>query len=149
MEVKISKRRAIRFIGSASILAAFFFIASCASLDTWGTTDPPVVRVNVVNPLSTTSLGLPTTVYFSVVNVTDEALTDLTLDVSLNPINGVDVPFRSVVIDRIEPRGSWKPDERFSVRGRRPGTTAVYFVVTKDGEFLAKNYCLITVAPGD
>jgi hypothetical protein len=149
MENRISKRQAIRFIGSALILAAFFFTASCASLDTWGTTDPPIVRVNVVNPLSTTSIGLPTTVYFSVVNVTDEALTDLNLDVSLNPINGVDVPFRSVVIDRIEPRGSWKPDVRFDVRGRRPGTTAIYFVVTKEGRFLAKNYCLISVPPGD
>jgi hypothetical protein len=132
----------LRFV---SIFAAVLFVVSCATGDNWGTTDPPVVKINVVSYLAITSVGLPTTIYFSVVNVTDEPVTNLTLDVSVNPPRGVDVPFRHVVIDRIEARGSWKPEKPFSVRGRMAGTTSVYFIVKKDGEFLAKNYSLISV----
>ncbi|MBN1574881.1 MAG: hypothetical protein JW984_16920 [Deltaproteobacteria bacterium] len=144
MKKIISKRRVVRLFRLVFVFAVIL-IASCATVDNWGTTDPPIVRVNVVNYLAFTSVGLPTTIYFSVVNVTDEPLTNLTLDVSVNPTRGVDVPFRWMVIDKIEPKGSWRPDEPFSIRGRLPGTTSVYFIVKKDGRVLAKNYSLVSI----
>jgi hypothetical protein len=145
MKSEICKRRVIGFSRFVSIFAAILLIASCTTVGSRGTTDPPIVKVNVVNYLAVTSVGLPTTIYFSVVNVTDEPVTNLTLDVSTNPVRGVDVPFRQVVIDRIGARGSWRPDKPFSVRGRISGTTSVYFIVRKDGVVLAKNCSLVTV----
>jgi|GEM_PF-2531747 len=145
MEKTVLKRRVFRLLRLVSVFTAVVLTASCATLNNWGTTDPPIVRVNVVNYLAITSVGLPTTIYFSVVNVTDEPLTNLTLDVSVNPTRGVDVPFRRAIIDRIEARGSWRPDKPFSVRGRLPGTTSVYFIVKKDGRVLAKNYSLVSI----
>lgn len=124
-------------------------LTSCASLQNWGTTNPPIVRVEVVNFAAHTSIGITTAVYFSVINVTDQELFDLTLEVSVNPINGVEVPFNSMVIERIPPGGSWKPPETFRIRGRRAGTTSVFFIVKKDGQVLAKDYVLVDVPPDD
>ncbi len=142
----VMKKRISFFLIFAVILIS---LASCASLQNWGTTDPPIVRVEVLNFIAHTGIGITTAVYFSVINVTDEELTDLTLELSLNPTGGVDVPFTSMVIEKIPPRGSWKPPETFKVRGRKPGMNSVYFIVKKDGQILARDYVLVEVPPDD
>jgi hypothetical protein len=66
-----------------------------------------------------------------------------------NPRNGVDIPFRQVTIDSISPGESWAPSKPFKVRGRKPGLTSVFFIVSQDGRVLAKDYCLVEVAYDD
>jgi hypothetical protein len=64
----IMKKRLIIFLFFTVILISS---ASCASLQNWGTTDPPIVRVEVLNFIAHTGIGITTAVYFSVINVTD------------------------------------------------------------------------------
>ena len=123
--------------------------ASCATTNTWGTTNPPIAVVEVLNFTTSTDIGITTEIGFSVKNVTERELTDLTLTVTTNPSGGVDLPFKEMTIDRIEPNGTWAPREPFLVRGRRSGTTAVFFTVTQDGRFLARDYALVGVNPED
>jgi len=143
MKFAVLKRVAICISKVALLTIPIILIASCSTLNNWGTTIPPVVRVRVINSQIVTSMGLLTAIHFSVVNETDKALYDLTLEVSVSPINGVDIPFKKIVIEKIEPKGSWRPEKTFMVRGRSSGTTAVYFIVKRDGEVFAKNYCLV------
>ena len=138
----IMKKRISFFLTLAVILIS---LTSCASLQNWGMTDPPIVKIEVLNFMAHTGIGMTTAVYFSVTNMTDEELTDLTLELSLNPSGGVEVPFKSMVIEKIPPRGSWKPPETFRVRGRKPGMNSVYFFVKKDGQVIAKDYVLVEV----
>jgi hypothetical protein len=129
-------------------MLVFLAAGSCATVGDRGAAELPGVRVALVNFVSSTDIGITTEIHFSVVNETDQELKDLTLTVETNPSNGVDVPFSEKIIDRIPPHGSWAPDEPFLVRGRRPGETAVFFIVAKDGITLAKDYTLISVGPG-
>ncbi len=137
-----------RFTIGLFAMLAFLAAGSCATVGERGTAESPVVRVGVVNFLSSTDIGINTEINFSVVNLTDQELKDLTLTVDLNPSDGVDVPFTTTTIDRIPPKGSWTPGEPFLVRGRRPGQTTVFFIVTKDGTLLGRNYTIVDVAPG-
>jgi photosystem II stability/assembly factor-like uncharacterized protein len=134
---------------AVALLAIGAAAASCATGGTWGTTNPPVVVVNVTNFSSTTDIGIGTEISFSVRNVTDRDLTDLTLTVTTNPSNGVVVPFREMTIDRIEAGRTWTPRQPFLVRGKHAGQTAVFFTVSRNGEFLAKDYAIISVAPDE
>jgi hypothetical protein len=120
--------------------------ASCASLNNWGTTDPPIARVNVINFAPSTDIGITTEINFSVANVTDQDLTGLTLTITTNPSDGLELPYREKTIDRISAHGTWNPGP-YIVRGRKSGTTSVFFMVSKDGTFLAKDYSLVNVAP--
>lgn len=129
-------------------MLAFLAAGSCTTVGDRGVAETPAVRVALVNFVSSTDIGITTEIHFSIVNATDQELRGLTLTVETNPSNGVDVPFDEKIIDRIPPHGSWAPDEPFLVRGRRPGETAVFFIVAKDGIVLAKDYTLISVGPG-
>jgi hypothetical protein len=138
-------KRPIKLLSLLALLAAA--AASCATAGGRDAEGPPAARVTVVNFLSATGVGMTTEIDFSIANLTDGELRDLTLRVEANPENGVDLPFTERVIDRIPPHGSWTPDEPFLVRGRQPGETAILFVVTRDGVILAKDYVLVDVAP--
>ncbi len=117
--------------------------ASCATTGAQ-TGVPPEVEVSVVNFAPSTDIGMTTEVNFSVVNLTDRELTGLTLVVTSNPSNGVDLPYEEKAIDRIVPGGSWNPGP-FVVRGRHAGSTAVFFTVMRDGVRLARDYALVHV----
>jgi hypothetical protein len=145
MKSVVLKRVAICISKMILITISALLIMSCTALNNWGTTTPPIVRVRVVNSQAVTSMGILAAIYFSVVNETDRALYDLTLEVSVSPKNGVDVPFTKIAIDKIVPNGSWRPETTFVVRGRSSGTTIVYFIVKRDGKVLAKNYCLVSI----
>ncbi len=134
----------------AGFLAILVFLAvsSCTTVGNVNTATPPEVRITLVNFLSSTGIGTTTEINFSVINQTDQELKDLTLTVETNPTYGVDVPFNEMTIDRIPARGSWAPDKPFLVTGRRPGETAVHFIVSRNGTVLAKDYVLVDVGPG-
>ncbi len=134
----------------AGLTAAVFMVAmaSCATGGARTAAVPPEVKVSVINFAPSAGIGTTTEINFSVVNLTDRELTGLTLTISLNPSNGVEVPYREMAIDRIPPRGSWNPGP-FVVRGREPGTTAVFFTVTRDGVSLARDYALVGVSPDE
>jgi hypothetical protein len=122
--------------------------ASCAAVGGPTSAVPPEVKVTVVNFAPSTDVGISTEINFSVTNLTDRELTGLTLTIKTNPANGVDLPYCEMAIDRIDPRGTWNPGP-FSVRGRLSGTTAVFFIVSRDGVPLAKDYALVGVSPDD
>lgn len=105
---------------------------------------PSEVKVSVINFAPSTDIGMTTEVNFSVINLTDRELTGLTLVVTSNPSNGVDLPYEEKAIDRILPGGSWSPGP-FVVRGRHSGSTAVFFTVMRDGVRLARDYTLVQV----
>jgi hypothetical protein len=128
--------------------AAMAVVSSCATTGNGAAVTPPEVKVAVVNFMPTVEYGCTTEINYSVVNLTDHELTGLTLTVHLNPSNGLEVPYREMTIDRINPHGSWNPGP-FVVRGRMPGSTAVFFIVSRDGEFLARDYSLVGVGPND
>jgi hypothetical protein len=132
------------------LVAAFLTVvaASCATPGTGMNAVPPEVKVSVINFAPSTGIGTTTEINFSVANLSDRELTGLTLTITTNPSDGVDLPYREMVIDRIVPRGTWNPGA-FVVRGRHPGTTAVFFTVTRDGAFLAKDYALVSVSPDE
>jgi hypothetical protein len=123
-------------------------IVSCATTGGMTVSTPPEVRVAVVNFAPTTEVGITTEINFSVANLTDQELTGLTLTIATNPSDGLDVPYREMAIDRIAPHGTWSPGP-FVVRGRHPGSTAVFFNVTRDGTVLAKDYALVGVGTDD
>ena len=145
MKSAVLKSVAVRISKVVLITIFALLIASCTAFKNWGTTTPPIVRVKVVNSQITSSIGILSAIYFSVANETDRALYNLTLEVSVSPKKGVDIPFKEIVIDKIEPNGSWRPETTFVVRGRSSGTTVIYFIVKRDGKVLAKNYCLVSV----
>jgi hypothetical protein len=122
--------------------------ASCATGGAGMSAVPPEVKVTVVNFMESTDIGITTQIYFSVANLTDRELTGLTLTIATNPSDGVDVPYREMAIDPIAPNGTWNPGP-FVVRGRQPGTTAVFFIVSRDGVRLAKDYALVGVSPDE
>ena len=126
-----------------------FFVVGCATFQNWGTTTPPIVRVNVVNFMAHTNIGITTEIYFSVMNVSPETVNDLTLEVVLNPSHGVEVPFRFATIGSLAPNESWRPKGPFLVRGRESGTTSVFFIVKRGSEVLAKGYTLVEIPPDD
>jgi len=131
--------------GAALMLAA---TGACATSGTRTDTGSSEVMVKVVNFMPSADFGGTTEINFSVTNLTDREIGGLTLRISLNPSNGLDVPYREMTIDRIEPRGSWNPGP-FVVRGRMPGTTSVFFIVSRDGAVLARDYALVGVGPND
>lgn len=137
------KAKNILIVGALMLAAV---AASCAT--TGGPAGvPPEVKVSVINFAPSTEVGGVAEINFSVANLTDRELTGLTLTIRLNPSNGVDVPYEEMAIGRIAPRGSWNPGP-FVVRGRHPGSTAVFFVVSRDGIELARDYALVGIAPG-
>ena len=138
-------RRTLIVLAAALVMAAG---VSCATISTPTASGPPEVKVSVIDFYPTTQVGDIAEINFSVTNLTDRELTGLTLTVSLNPSNGVDVPYYEKAIDRIVPGGSWNPG-RFVVRARHSGTTSVFFYVRRGDVILARDYALVNVAPGD
>jgi hypothetical protein len=130
------------------VAAAMVALASCATTGDGAAAVPPEVKVSVVNFMPTADYGCTTEINYSVTNLTDHEMTGLDLTIRLNPSNGLDVPYREMAIDRIEPHGSWNPGP-FVVRGRVPGPTSVFFIVSRNGEFLARDYALVGVGPND
>jgi hypothetical protein len=122
--------------------------ASCATSPILTAAGPPEVKVAVVNFMPTVDFGGATEINFSVANLTGREMTGLTLLISLNPSNGLEVPYYEKTIDRIEPGASWNPGP-FMVRGRVPGTTSVFFTVIKDGVVIGRDYALVGVGPDD
>jgi hypothetical protein len=106
-----------------------------------------VARLKVFDYMETTDIGIVTDIYFSVTNVTDQELRDLTLTVTANPSYGVELPFTETTIDRIAPNGTWTPREPFLVRSQYSGEITVFFTLTKNGKFLSKDYAIIQVSP--
>lgn len=137
--------RTIKSIAWLSALALIALGASCATTGYWGTTNPPIARVKVFNFNESTQVGITTELDFSITNVTDQDLTGLTLTITQNPSDGLELPFKEMTIDRIPAHGTWTPAEPFLVRGRLAGSSAVFFTVTKDGAYLAKDYALVNV----
>ncbi len=146
----------MRVIASAAgLLSSLLLVASCATTGSWATTDPPIARLNVVNFAESTDIGIATEIDFSITNVTDQDLTGLTLTVTQNPANNLELPFTETTIDRIPAHGSWAPSPPFTVRsepfmyrGQTPGPTVVFFTLTQNGKFLAKDYALVDVSSG-
>jgi len=118
-------------------------MASCTSTETWGTTNPAIVKVKVFNYLESAQAGTASEIYFTVTNVTDQELRDLTLTVTTSRSRFVEVPFTEMTIDRIAPNGTWTPREPFTIRSRYPGEISVFFTVTENGKYLAKDYALV------
>ncbi len=81
-EVSTMKRQ-LMLLFLVGLLAAA--MASCTSAGTWGTTNPPIVKVKVFNYLESAQAGTVSEIYFSVTNVTDQELRDLTLDGDIKP----------------------------------------------------------------
>jgi hypothetical protein len=142
----MNKRR-IAF--GVSLGAVLLLAASCATLGYWGTTNPPIARLTVTNFDENIELYSSMGIDFSVRNVTDQDLTGLTLTVTQNPSNGLKLPYTEMTIDRIPAHGSWAPANPFVVEGREAGPSVVFFTVTKDGKFLAKDYTMINVSRGE
>ncbi len=136
-------KRQIMLLMLAGLLAAA--ITSCASLEYWGTTNPPVARIKVFNYRETTDIGIATRLYFSVTNVTDQELRDLTLTVTVHPSDGVVLPYQETTIDRIGPNATWTPAEPFMVTDDHSGNITVFFTVSQNGKYLAKDYAIIHV----
>ena len=136
-----------RAMFSRGIILLMAVAASCATTGA-ETGVPPEVTVSVINFAPSTDIGITTEVNFSVTNLTDRELTGLTLVVTANPSNGVDLPYEEKAIDRIVPGGSWNPGP-FVVRGRHAGSTAVFFTVMRDGVRLARDYTLVQVGNDD
>ncbi len=145
-----------RMIAFATGLLSFLlFMVSCATTSDWGTTNPPIARLKVVNFAESTDIGIATEIDFSITNLTDQDLTNLTLTVTQNPAYNLELPFTEMTIDRIPAHGGWSPNPPFSVRsepfmyrGRTPGPTVIYFTLTQNGKFLAKDYALVNVSSG-
>jgi uncharacterized membrane protein len=137
--------KTMKTIAWLSALALIALGASCATMSNWGTTNPPVARVTVVNFDESTEIGIATEIYFSIANVTDQDLTGLTLTVTQNPSDGLKLPFSEMTIDRIPAHGSWTLDKAFMVTGEKAGSSAVFFTVSKNGEYLAKDYAMVHV----
>jgi hypothetical protein len=121
------------------LVGLFAVLASCA------TAGPSVVVVKVDNFAEQTEVGMATEIYFSVANVTDQELKNLTLTVTTNPSDSIDLPFKELAIDRIGPNSTWSPAQPFLITGRHAGPASIFFTVTQDGKFLAKDYALIGV----
>ncbi len=128
-----------------SLVAALLLVASCATMGDWGTTNPPIARLKVVNFTENTAVRVGTEIDFSITNVTDQDLTGLTLTVTQNPSDGVYLPFTEMTIDRIPAHGSWAPNPPFVVSGRSQGPAVVFFTLTQNGKFLAKDYAMVGV----
>ena len=133
---------------AAGVVLMLVVTGACATSGTRTDTGSSEVAVNVVNFMPSADFGGTTEINFSVTNLTDQEISGLTLSISLNPTNGLEVPYHEMAIGRIEPRGSWNPGP-FVVRGRRPGTTSVFFIVSRDGVVLARDYALVSVGPDD
>ncbi len=122
-------------------------LVSCAWTENWGTTNPPVARLKVFDYTETTDVGIGTDIYFSVTNVTDQELRDLTLTVTANPSYDVDLPFEEMTIDRIAPNAVWTPRTPFVVTSQHSGEITIFFTLTEDGKFLSRDYAIIQVGP--
>lgn len=134
-------KRQLMLLFLVGLLAAA--MASCTSAGTWGTTNPPIVKVKVFNYLESAQAGTVSEIYFSVTNVTDQELRDLTLTVTSSRTRFVELPYTEMKIDRIAPNGTWTPPEPFTIRSRYPGEISVFFTVTEEGKYLAKDYALV------
>ncbi len=130
-----------------SLVAALMLLAACATVNTWGTTNPPIARLKVFDYTQYTDIDAGVQIDFSINNVTDQDLTNLTLTVTQNPSNGVYLPFTEMTIDRIPAHGTWTPNRPFVVRGRYAGSSVVFLTLTENGKFLAKDYGMVWVAP--
>jgi hypothetical protein len=141
--------RTIKTIAWVSVLALIALGASCATTSYWGTTNPPIARVKVFNFDESIQIGMTTEINFSITNATDQDLTGLTLAITQNPSDGLELPFTEMTIDRIPAHGTWTPTTPFLVRGKTAGSSAIFFTVTKDGAYLAKDYALVNVGADD
>ncbi len=138
-----------KFAVGVSFLAVLLLVAACATTSDWGTTNPPIARVKIFDFDQSVDLFASTQIDFSVTNVTDQDLTGLTLTVTQNPSNGLRIPITEMTIDRIPAHGSWAPSTPLTVIGHEAGSSTIFLTVTKDGQFLAKDYAMIGVSTGD
>jgi len=127
------------------VLLGLLVIASCASMDIRD--DSSAVRVEVVNPNITLTVGDPTKIYVSVVNLTDETLEGLEFIVNPRPSYRVDLTYKGGDIDPIPPRGSWSPPDAVGLRVRETGSLIITFEVWDDGVLLGKDIAYVRIAP--
>jgi hypothetical protein len=127
------------------VLVGLFAIASCASMD--ARDDSSVVRVEVVNPNITLTVGDPAKIHVSVINLTDETLEGLEFIVEPRPSYRADLTYKGGDIDPIPPRGSWSPPAAVGLRVRETGRVIITFEVWDDGVLLGKDIAFVRIAP--
>ena len=122
-------------------------VSSCASVNHWGISSPAIAKVEVTEYTNYVDVGSDAPIDISVTNLTNQELKGLTLNVSADAQDEINLPSTQIPIDRIAPNGVWRPAAPFIVQGIYSGEASVFFTLKQNGKYLSTDYTIVEINP--